>query len=237
MRPFEAALGRIHGGLVLDVATGRGDFAVVLAERLAEYAQIVGADIDMEMMADALGETERERVQFAQMDAARLGFADGSFDTVSISASLHHLADPSPVLSELWRVLRPGGHLIVAEMHRDAATPAQATSVRLHGLVATVNRAEGWPHYPTLSRQQIVDLLRGLDLRDVSVFDWADVDEDPLDEETVAEHEVLLDRYVERARGLCYAEIEREVEALRRLLHDVGSEDEPRIAIIGEKPG
>ncbi len=112
---FEQALGDIHGGWVLDVATGRGDFVELLADRLDGYTHIVGVDINERMIANAFKNISQKRTHFVQMDAGRLGFADESFDTVSISASLHHLADASPVLVEIERVLRPGGRLVVAE--------------------------------------------------------------------------------------------------------------------------
>ncbi|NIV31266.1 MAG: methyltransferase domain-containing protein, partial [Anaerolineae bacterium] len=67
-------------------------------------------DIAAHMITDGLENANQERTDFIQMDAARLGFADESFDTVSISASLHHLADASPVFAEMGRMLRPGGY-------------------------------------------------------------------------------------------------------------------------------
>jgi SAM-dependent methyltransferase len=233
---FEQALSEIQGGWVLDVATGRGGFVELLTHRLRGYSQIVGVDIAAHMIADAFKNTKQERTHFVQMDAKRLGFADESFDTVSISASLHHLANAAPVVVEMERVLRPGGHLVVAEMHRDAPTEAQLTSVRLHTWAAAVDLAVGLPHYPTLTRQQIVDLVAGLDLQRVSVYDWADEDSDPLDEDRITSLEAVFERYLSRARGLPdYLDIEAQAEALRRRLREIGAQSEPRIVIVGEK--
>ncbi len=234
---FEQALGNIQGGRVLDVATGRGGFVELLAERLDGYNQIVGVDIAAHMITDGLENANQERTDFIQMDAARLGFADESFDTVSISASLHHLADASPVFAEIGRMLRPGGHLVVAEMHRDVTTEAQLTSVRLHTWAAAVDLAAGLPHYPTLTRQQIVGLVEALDLRNISVYDWADVDSDPLDEDRITSLEGVLERYLFKAQGLPdHLEIEAQAEALRRRLREVGAQSEPRIVIVGQQP-
>jgi len=63
------------------------------------------------------------------MNAERMDFANESFDTVSISASLHHLPNIQQVLAEISRVLKPGGNFILAEMHRDGQTAAELTSV------------------------------------------------------------------------------------------------------------
>jgi ubiquinone/menaquinone biosynthesis C-methylase UbiE len=168
---FEQALGDIQGERVLDVATGRGGFVELLADSLGGYNQIVGVDITKCMIDDAPNNVAGKNAHFVQMDARRLGFKDGSFDTVSVSASLHHLADASAVFAEIGRMLKPGGHLVVAEMHRDVTTEAQLTSVRLHTWAAAVDSAAGLSHYPTLTRQQIVGLVEALDLRDISVYD------------------------------------------------------------------
>jgi ubiquinone/menaquinone biosynthesis C-methylase UbiE len=222
---------------VLDVATGLGGFVEILAEGLGGYTQIVGIDITPRMIADARQNTDPERTHFLLMDAGRLGFADGSFDMVSISASLHHLADASPVFSEMGRMLRPGGHLVVMEMHRDVTTEAQWTSTRLHTWAAAVDLALGHPHYPTLTRQQIVDRVGVLGLRNVAVYDWVDEDTDPLYEERLTALEGVLERYLAKAQGLPdYTGIEAQAAALRRRLRQVGAQSEPRIVIVGQKP-
>jgi SAM-dependent methyltransferase len=234
---FEQALGDIQGGRVLDVATGQGGFVEILAEGLGGYTQIVGIDITPRMIADARKVTDQERTHFVLMDAGRLGFADESFDTVSISASLHHLADHSPIFDEMGRILRPGGHLVVMEMHRDVTTEAQWTSTSLHTWAATVDLALGHPHYPTLTRQQIVDRVGALDLRHVSVYDWVDEDSDPLYEERLTSLEGVFERYLAKAQGLPdYPEIEAQARALRRRLREVGAQSEPRVIIVGQKP-
>jgi SAM-dependent methyltransferase len=234
---FEQVLGDIQGGWVLDVATGRGGFVELLAERLDGYSQIVGVDIAERMIEGAPNNVAGKNVHFVQMDARRLGFRDGSFDTVSVSASLHHLADVAPVFAEMERMLRPGGHLVVAEMHRDVTTEAQLTSVRIHTWAAAVDSATGLPHYPTLTRQQIVSLVEALDLRSISVYDWADVDSDPLDEDRITSLEEALERYLSKAQGLPdQPKIEAQAEALRRRLRQVGAQSEPRIVVVGQQP-
>jgi SAM-dependent methyltransferase len=236
MELFEQALGDIQGGRVLDIATGQGGFVEILAEGLGGYTQIVGIDITPRMIADAHRNTDQERTHFLLMDAGRLGFAGESFDTVSISASLHHLADPSPIFCEMGRMLRPGGHLVVAEMHRDVTTEAQWTSTSLHAWAAAIDLALGHPHFPTLTRQQIVDQVGALDLRHVQVYDWLDDDSDPLYEERLTALESVLERYLAKGEGLPdYPEIEAQAAALRRRLREVGAQAEPRVIIVGQK--
>jgi len=233
---FEQALGDIQGGWVLDIATGRGGFVELLADRLGGYTQIVGVDIATHMIAQAFKNTNQERTHFIQMDARRLGFADESFDTASISASLHHLADTRPILAEMVRVLRPGGHLIVAEMHSSGQTEPQRTMILAHQWIADVDRALDMSHHPTLTRQEIVDRVEVLKLCPVEYYDWSDTDSEPMDKETIMSLEGLIDRYTRRAEGLADCQALRlRGEALRRRLHEVGAQREPVLVVVGRK--
>ena len=129
----KAVLGHLSGGRVLDIATGAGGFVQFLLDGLRDHGEIVGIDANAERGEPfAAAFDGRPDVRFEQMDAHRLAFADGSFDTVCVSNSLHHFADPAPVLAEMLRVLRPGGHLVVNEMYRDGQSETQATHVLLH---------------------------------------------------------------------------------------------------------
>ena len=118
-------LGHIPGGRVLDVATGSGGFIGFLLEGLQDPAEIVGIDTS-ERAAAAFGQAFKDTpaVRFESMDAGRMSFPDASFDTVCIANSLHHLPEPARVLSEMLRVLRPGGSFLIFDLRRDMSPPA-----------------------------------------------------------------------------------------------------------------
>jgi demethylmenaquinone methyltransferase/2-methoxy-6-polyprenyl-1,4-benzoquinol methylase len=96
---------------ILDVASGTGDIALALAQA-AGQAQVVASDFSQNMLMVA-----RERFEAAGRDALTivcenamaLSFADGSFDVVTISFGLRNMPDYRQVISEMVRVLRPGG--------------------------------------------------------------------------------------------------------------------------------
>lgn len=113
------------------------------------------------------------------MDALKMDFADASFDTVCIANSLHHMEDAPAVLSEMLRVLKPGGRMVVNEMYCDGQTDTQLTHVLLHRWWAAVDSALGITHRETYTRQALVDLLSGLGLADFSVEDANDLSGDP----------------------------------------------------------
>lgn len=104
---------------VLDIATGTGDFAI-LAARTLHPDKLVGADISEGMM-----EIGRQKVKalgldnvvsFQKEDCLNLSFADSTFDAVIAAFGIRNFQDLDRGLSEMCRVLRPGGHLCVVEL-------------------------------------------------------------------------------------------------------------------------
>jgi SAM-dependent methyltransferase len=110
MAAYEAGLAAVPPPRrVLDVGTGTGLVAFAIAARFPE-ADIVGVDLSEDMVAEARRKTPPElagRIRFDQADAARLPFADESFDLVALGNMI-------PFFDELARVLAPGGTLLVA---------------------------------------------------------------------------------------------------------------------------
>ena len=222
----------ISGGRVLDVATGTGGFVRFLIDGLRDFAEIVGIDQNPERettfkaaFGDVVG------VRFEPMDAHDLRYPDRSFDTACVSNSLHHFADPIPVLDEMRRVLRPAGHLIVNEMYRDGQSEAQMTHVLLHHWWAAVNTIRGELHRQTYERPEIVGIVEGLGLEELRLFDLADPDEDPHDPEAIAELDTAIDRHIALAAG--HPELQARGEVLRARLRDVGVRGATQLVAIG----
>lgn len=111
---------------LLDLGCGTGALArLVLEQRPA--SRVTGLDLAPNMVARArtnlLSFGERARV--VEGDSDRLPFRDESFDAAYCNDSFHHYPDPEKSAFELWRVLRPGGLLVVG----DAALPAPARAL------------------------------------------------------------------------------------------------------------
>ena len=230
----KAVLGDLSGGRVLDVATGAGSFVRFLLDGLHDHGEIIGIDANPERaaaFAEAVG--EGDDVHFVEMDAHHLAFADGSFDTVCVSNSLHHFADPAPVLAEMLRVLRPSGHVVVNEMYRDGQSETQAMHVLLHHWWAAVGTVRGEVHRETYRRAEIVHIVEGLGLADLRFVDLADPDEDPHDPETVAELESAIDRYLGLADG--HPELQQRGEDLRARLREVGARSATQLFAVGRR--
>ncbi len=109
---------------LLDVATGTGDLAAELA-RQADCA-IVGADFTRPMLDRAAGKFGRRGFDWIEADALALPFADAVFDAVTIAFGLRNVIDRPRALSELTRVARPGGRVVILEFGTPRRRPLRA---------------------------------------------------------------------------------------------------------------
>src|SRR5882757_3381910 len=109
----------VHPETVLDLATGSGDVAFALADGLPAGTRITGMDFCEPMLEEAVKKRAASprwsSIEFRQGDGMALPLPDNSFDAVTISFGLRNMADRHAALSEMRRVLRPGGKLFVLE--------------------------------------------------------------------------------------------------------------------------
>ena len=163
---------KISGGKVLDVATEGGDFINTLMKTLKEYDSFVGIDISAKELKSAIKEFKDKPVKFIEMNAENLVFEDNAFDTVSISHSLHHLADIDKVLSEMKRVLKPDGFFILQEMYSDGEqTEAQKTDILNHRHNSKIDSLMGITHNKALTKQKIIEYVDNIGLKGVKTFE------------------------------------------------------------------
>ena len=228
-------LGHIHGGRVLDVATGRGGFVAFLADGLADYDEIVGIELDADRQTAFEAATAGRRdVRFVLGDFLGTAFEPDSFDTVAVSASLHHFDDPTAVLRRMRDLVRPGGWVVISEMYRDGQTEAQRTEVAVHDWMAEVDTATGGVHRPTFRRSEIIRLVDDLGLEDVWTTDRADLLIDPHDPAAVAEIGDMIDRYAAKAAGA--AGLAEHAGALRERLARLGVQEATILTFVGLRP-
>jgi demethylmenaquinone methyltransferase/2-methoxy-6-polyprenyl-1,4-benzoquinol methylase len=115
------------GSRVLDVATGTGDLAIELARRVSPDGEVVGSDfaeamLDRARAKAAAGDPRSVRPRFEWGDALALPYAEGSFDAATVGFGARNFADLARGLSEMVRVVRPGGRVVVLEI----TTPTRA---------------------------------------------------------------------------------------------------------------
>jgi demethylmenaquinone methyltransferase / 2-methoxy-6-polyprenyl-1,4-benzoquinol methylase len=126
---------------VLDLCCGSGDLSFLAEDRGA--GAVVGVDFTLPMLAVARRRKKdaARRAVFATADALRLPFADGSFDVLTIGYGLRNIADIPAALSEMRRVLAPGGRAVVL----DFGKPSNPLAGLLYrGFLRTMMPTVGW---------------------------------------------------------------------------------------------
>ena len=99
---------------VLDLGTGSGAMSLAFVQTKGRPRQLTGLDLSSEMLSEAQHRLRCRGVEMVpcQGDIEALPFDNESFDVVLVAHVLEHLPDPSRALSEIFRVLRPGGRVI-----------------------------------------------------------------------------------------------------------------------------
>lgn len=111
----------IAGQKILDIAAGTGTSSEPFADAGAE---VIAADLSAGMLE--VGRRRRPDITFVQADVTELPFADEEFDAVTMSYGLRNVADYPKALSELYRVTKPGGRIVVLEFSHPTWAPFRA---------------------------------------------------------------------------------------------------------------
>lgn len=111
---------------ILDIATGTGDFAILSVKELRPQ-RMIGIDISEGMMKIGQKKVEAEGLQhivsFKKDDCTHLSFDDNSFDAVTAAFGIRNFQNLDQGLSEMYRVLKPNGHLSIVELTTPVSFP------------------------------------------------------------------------------------------------------------------
>ncbi|MFJ4658398.1 class I SAM-dependent methyltransferase [Nocardia sp. NPDC088792] len=117
-REMAAASGARPGDHAIDIGCGPGRLAAALAERVGPQGRVLGVDPSAPMI-DYARKHAAGNVRFEVGAAQSISAADASFDVVTATYVMHHIPEPErkTALSAMFRMLRPGGRLLLADAH------------------------------------------------------------------------------------------------------------------------
>lgn len=165
---------------ILDIATGTGDFAILSAEMLSPK-QMIGVDISDGMMTIGRQKVKAKGLQdivfFKKEDCTNLSFEDDSFDAVTAAFGIRNFQDLDRGLSEMCRVLKQGGHLIIVELTTPICFPMKQlfniyshTILPIYGRIISkdtnayhylINTIEAFPQ-----GERMVEILRNIGFKE-----------------------------------------------------------------------
>ncbi len=133
------SLAGLHPQRILDIATGTGDMAI-LATRLLQPQQVIGLDISEQMLAEGRKKVEKEgfgdKIHLQQGDSETINFEANTFDAVMAAFGVRNFENLEKGLSEMLRVLKPGGQLVILEFSKPRHKMVRAFYNFYMGIVA-----------------------------------------------------------------------------------------------------
>ncbi len=115
------------GHKVLDIAGGTGDLTMAFSKIVGDTGHVVLADINESMLnvgkSRLIDKGFWRNISLTQCDAEKLPFTDNSFDCISIAFGLRNVTNKDAALRSMYRVLKPGGRLLVLEFSKPTIKP------------------------------------------------------------------------------------------------------------------
>jgi demethylmenaquinone methyltransferase / 2-methoxy-6-polyprenyl-1,4-benzoquinol methylase len=111
-----------RGHTVLDLAGGTGDLSARFSPLVGDEGQVILADINASMLTCGrdrlLDEGVAGNIDYVQVNAEKLSFPDNTFDCITMAFGLRNVTDQAAALASMYRVLKPGGRLLVLEFSK-----------------------------------------------------------------------------------------------------------------------
>ena len=111
--------------VILDIATGTADMAI-LACKLLQPGRIVGLDISQQMLEEGKKKVDKEqlgdKIELLRGDSEAISFSENTFDAVMAAFGVRNFENLEKGLSEMLRVLKPGGQIVILEFSKPKQT-------------------------------------------------------------------------------------------------------------------
>ena len=180
MIELRSRLLKINAGTVLDVACGKGEFLKFALRSFNSYRMAVGIDSEIESLLEARRNLYEYPVSFVMGSALSMPFLEESFSTVMLSNSLHHIQDHSTLFTEMIRICRIDGLILINEMISDSHSEYQESHLLYHHYIAELDNLLGHYHHETYSEKELQHLVKEYNLKVTEFFLHEDSSKDCL---------------------------------------------------------
>jgi len=223
---------------ILDVGTGSGNFIELIRQIYSDYEEIIGIDTSEYAINSAKKSFDQDdQIRFLLMDAIHMDFKDETFDLICLSNSLHHLEDIEPIFTEMRRVLKPDGYILVSEMINNDLDERQLAHLKIHHFAAEIDRYLGDTHHDTYSDETIIELLRNHS--GCTITDSWPLEFERRTENSVEEIEWLLqtvDRVVHRVIDpIARSQFEKKGQGIKEYISKVGFDSATTLIVVMKK--
>jgi ubiquinone/menaquinone biosynthesis C-methylase UbiE len=120
-----------EGMTCVDLGCGTGIFAVPMAEIVSKTGKVYGVDDSAELLAYLRSKKPPSQLELLQKDVRDTGLGGGIADFCLLAFILHEVKDPEVLVAEAYRLLKPGGRVMVAEWRPDAEGKGPPKNIRL----------------------------------------------------------------------------------------------------------
>lgn len=236
LEQIEKRLSELNGGLVLDVATGGGEF-ISFIKAFSSFDKIIAID-KMERMQDVFNNrfANEDNIEFRVMDAENPDFNENTFDTICISNSLHHFENLDNTLIQIMKILKPGGYLIINEMQSDNLSQSQKSHDMIHRFFAGLDEKRGMIHKPTFTSLEITKSIKALNLSQTEIFNYEySLTQDQADKQ-VGNLLIMLDKQIEVLKdNPDFGNIKNEIDEIKTHLQEYSYSPAKSVFIIAQK--
>ena len=170
------------------------------------------------------------------MEGENLHFEDETFDVVCMSNAMHHLANPEKTLSEMKRVVKHDGWLVIAEIVSDGLNEAQENQKMLHHLKSFTDRKSGISHRETWTEAEVLEIIRSNQIYPQLTFSYNRMPDPVTDSAKLKGWEQQFASHLRSLQGQPeYEEKSKLMEIFQERLLRYGFQQARQVVVVGMK--
>jgi|GEM_PF-928573 len=160
MLTLKSRISNYDAGSLLDIAVGRGEFLKFVMGSFRTWQSAAGIDTDPESLGIATKEFAGSPVILVLGSALAMPFNNHYFDTVTLSNTLHHIDALQSLFTEINRICKSHGLIVINEMLNECFSEMQETYMLYHRLTAEVDNQLGRYHREPFTLKEILTIIK-----------------------------------------------------------------------------